>query len=115
MGTPRTAIWPLELASVVSEPPAAVPGPEAAALTFCDTLSAASFGYRVCPSSAEVGYGARALWQRSLRSSPRAGKPSTWRDPCQLALPPSACPTGWYVHPRVKPFQIYRFHRYQEE
>src|SRR6266851_4689581 len=26
-----------------------------------------------------IAYGARALWQRSLRSSPRAGKPSTWR------------------------------------
>ena len=26
-----------------------------------------------------IAYGARALWRRSLRSSPRAGKPSTWR------------------------------------
>jgi hypothetical protein len=26
-----------------------------------------------------IAYGARALWQRSLRSSPRTGKPSTWR------------------------------------
>jgi hypothetical protein len=26
----------------------------------------------------EIAYGARALWRRSPRSSPRAGKPSTW-------------------------------------
>ena len=26
-----------------------------------------------------IAYGARALWQRSLRSSLRTGKPSTWR------------------------------------
>jgi hypothetical protein len=26
-----------------------------------------------------IAYGARALWRRSLRSSPRTGKPSTWR------------------------------------
>ena len=26
-----------------------------------------------------IAYRARALWQRSLRSSPRTGKPSTWR------------------------------------
>jgi len=27
----------------------------------------------------EIAYGARALWRRSPNSSPRAGKPSTWR------------------------------------
>jgi hypothetical protein len=27
----------------------------------------------------EIAYGARALWRRSHRSSPRTGKPSTWR------------------------------------
>jgi hypothetical protein len=26
-----------------------------------------------------IAYGARALWRRSLRSSPRAGKPPAWR------------------------------------
>ena len=26
-----------------------------------------------------IAYGARALWRRSARSSPRAGKPATWR------------------------------------
>jgi hypothetical protein len=26
-----------------------------------------------------IAYGARALWQRSLRSSPRTGEPSTWQ------------------------------------
>jgi hypothetical protein len=26
-----------------------------------------------------IAYGARALWRRSLRSSPRAGRPSAWR------------------------------------
>ena len=27
----------------------------------------------------EIAYGTRVLWQQSLRSSPRTGKPSTWR------------------------------------
>jgi hypothetical protein len=35
--------------------------------------------YRANPRNFRIAYGARALGQRSLHSSPRAGKPSTWR------------------------------------
>src|SRR5688572_24180438 len=34
---------------------------------------------RLTCSKRGIAYGARALWRRSLHSSPRAGKPSTWR------------------------------------
>lgn len=34
----------------------------------------------------EIAYGARALWRRSLRSSPRAGKPPTWRREAGLSM-----------------------------
>ena len=34
---------------------------------------------RSAPSERGIAYGTRVLWQRSLRSSPRTGEPSTWR------------------------------------
>jgi len=35
--------------------------------------------YSATPTNFRIAYGARALWRRSHRSSPRTGKPSTWR------------------------------------
>lgn len=35
--------------------------------------------YRATAENFRIAYEARASWQRSLRSSPRTGKPSTWR------------------------------------
>ena len=34
-----------------------------------------------------IAYGARALWRRSSRSSPRTGKPSTWRRGAGVSMP----------------------------
>ena len=34
---------------------------------------------RSAPTERGIAYGTRVLWQRSLRSSPRTGEPSTWR------------------------------------
>jgi hypothetical protein len=34
----------------------------------------------------EIAYGARALWRRSLRSSPGTGKPSTWRREAGISI-----------------------------
>jgi len=34
---------------------------------------------RTTSEKPKIAYGARALWRRSLRSSPRPGKPATWR------------------------------------
>lgn len=35
----------------------------------------------------EIAYGTRVLWQQSLRSSPRTGKPSTWRREAGNSIP----------------------------
>jgi hypothetical protein len=35
--------------------------------------------YQATATNFRIAYGARALWRRSPRSSPRTGKPSTWR------------------------------------